>query len=292
MKKLESLPAFKRVDLAEPPGGVTWTVPACPELAAFLATKPEGLVPDVGFETPEFPLLTAHRVSGTRHFYWLANNTTNDQTARLRFEGVTGGVTRWDCESGTTTALPASTTPAGTVCELTFPALAGFWVVIDTSAKPVAATPRAAKSPWTIDVAGPWNVRVDAAAQPVTEFPNVIPDDLKAGAAAVKPLGQWSTWGLTNFSGCLDYTTTFDAAAPSGQALLVDLGKVDEAAEVWLNGKSLGQRYWAPHRFAIPTSQLRQGRNELRIRVANSAGNVYGMKLPAGLTGPVTIRTE
>ena len=67
----------------------------------------------------------------------------------------------------------------------------------------------------------------------------------------------------------------------------LDLGKVGDVAEVWLNDACLGARLWKPYRFDV-TRALREGRNTLRIAVTSGIGNL----LPYGYTdqlvpGPV-----
>jgi hypothetical protein len=71
--------------------------------------------------------------------------------------------------------------------------------------------------------------------------------------------------------------------------MVLDLGKVCHAAEVWVNGRSCGARLWAPHVFDVSTA-LHTGRNEIRVRVANLINTTYGEPAESGLLGPVTLR--
>ena len=72
--------------------------------------------------------------------------------------------------------------------------------------------------------------------------------------------------------------------------MVLDLGKVCHAAEVWVNGQSVGARLWGPYVFDV-SKALRPGMNELRIRVANLINNSYGDKQESGLLGPVTLQS-
>ncbi|MCF7818498.1 MAG: hypothetical protein K9M54_11520, partial [Kiritimatiellales bacterium] len=104
-----------------------------------------------------------------------------------------------------------------------------------------------------------------------------------------RPLQPWIAWGMERFSGVVEYTTRFNLAQPVDGAVQLDLGKVLYTAEVWLNGRSVGARLWAPHTFDI-TEALQPGQNELRIRVANLVNNNYGDLRESGLLGPVVIQ--
>lgn len=125
------------------------------------------------------------------------------------------------------------------------------------------------------------------------------------------------------FSGTASYRTNFritDEQIQSGNILLLELNKVIEIAEVYLNGKKLGLHWDPSHRFDI-TNNVKPGENYLIIEVVNSINNrLVGdaqkpaefrqtrsniNKLPnawttpfaeaplkeAGLIGPVSIRT-
>ena len=81
-------------------------------------------------------------------------------------------------------------------------------------------------------------------------------------------LQSWTDSALANYSGTALYETGFELPAVA-KKVLVDLGAVGVAAEVWVNGQHVGERGWEPFRFDI-TRAVRPGRNELRVRVANS----------------------
>jgi len=83
-------------------------------------------------------------------------------------------------------------------------------------------------------------------------------------------LASWTDSALANYSGTAIYETSFKLEAPiAGERLILDLGQVGLAAEVWVNGRKAGERAWRPFEIDI-TKQARPGSNSLRIRVANS----------------------
>ncbi|MBI5085498.1 MAG: hypothetical protein HZB13_12975 [Acidobacteria bacterium] len=111
-------------------------------------------------------------------------------------------------------------------------------------------------------------------------------------------LGSWTGTGLRNYSGSAAYEKTFQApAVPPGRRLVLDLGEVGVVAEVWLNGRRIGERVWKPFRFDV-TAAVRPGANRLRIVVTNTEANARAVAnhrglLPNirlnGLLGPVTL---
>jgi hypothetical protein len=72
------------------------------------------------------------------------------------------------------------------------------------------------------------------------------------------------------FSGTATYTTTFtiDKTAPDLEYIL-DLGKVDMAAVVSLNGKEVGKLWAAPYRINLKDF-IKQGQNTLSVQVTST----------------------
>ena len=125
-------------------------------------------------------------------------------------------------------------------------------------------------------------------------------------------LASWTDSALANYSGSARYETSFDLPQlPTRERLVLDLGEVGLAAEVWVNDQKAGERGWRPFEIDI-TPQVRRGLNRLRVRVANSnAGwmaqgdpiyerGAWGVKFaserdrlrtlhPNGLEGPVRV---
>jgi hypothetical protein len=112
------------------------------------------------------------------------------------------------------------------------------------------------------------------------------------------PLGDWSEHGLATYSGAALYTkeATLAPSRPAGQVFL-DLGRVATVAEVHVNGKPAGVRMARPFRFDI-TGLVKPGRNQIRVKVANTLANhmstyptryVFPGQTVSGLLGPVNI---
>lgn len=129
---------------------------------------------------------------------------------------------------------------------------------------------------------------------------------------AMITLFRWTDTALANYSGRGIYEREiFVPPLRGGERLMLDLGEVGLAAELWVNGMPAGERAWRPYRFDV-TGFVNAGQNHIRIRVANSdAGwqsqgdTVYpkgswGLKyqterdrlptlVPNGLEGPVRL---
>jgi len=97
------------------------------------------------------------------------------------------------------------------------------------------------------------------------------------GAPASVTLDKLISWtehpnpGVKYFSGTAIYKKTFpfrEPLPPKGRAYCLDLGDLKNIAEVKLNGKDLGIQWKPPFRVDI-TDALRDGSNELEIRVTN-----------------------
>jgi hypothetical protein len=99
---------------------------------------------------------------------------------------------------------------------------------------------------------------------------------------------------VRNYSGTASYRIAFDVGPKMlRDDLLVqlDLGKVYEVAEVWVNDEKVGVSWYRPYRVDI-TGHLKQGSNELRVDVTNVLKNYLSdgeYSHPSGLLGPVKI---
>ncbi len=94
-----------------------------------------------------------------------------------------------------------------------------------------------------------------------------------SGAPAQIVLDGLTDWkdhadpGVRYFSGTATYHKTFSYAKGTGRVWL-DLGEVQNLAQVTLNGRDLGILWHAPFSVDV-TDVLREGDNELEIRVTN-----------------------
>jgi hypothetical protein len=97
-----------------------------------------------------------------------------------------------------------------------------------------------------------------------------IPRDTTVGM-----LGSWTDLGeesMQHFSGVAKYTIDFNRPAPVAHAWLLQLGKVDRTAEVFLNGRKLATLLGPVYEIIVPASAMHD-RNTLEIKVANAMVN-------------------
>jgi hypothetical protein len=91
------------------------------------------------------------------------------------------------------------------------------------------------------------------------------------------------------FSGTIKYTAEFKLAQRPGK-LELDLGDVRDAAAVYINGKPVGKRIWAPYTFDI-TKRVKKGTNTVLVEVRNSLANtIEGQTKPFGLRSKPQLR--
>ena len=114
-------------------------------------------------------------------------------------------------------------------------------------------------------VSGPWDI--------------TFPQNL--GAPEKIQLADLESWtanddeGVKYFSGTAAYTKTLQATQSwfrPGAKILLDFGKVDDIAEVSVNGKAMGILWKPPYRVDV-TGSLKPGENQLEIKVTNQWTN-------------------
>ena len=129
---------------------------------------------------------------------------------------------------------------------------------------------------FTLTIEGPWEIS--------------FPSDL--GAPAKITLDTLKSWtvnkdeGVKYFSGTAVYTKPFEASKAflqQGSKFILDLGKVNDIAEVSVNSVPAGLLWKAPYQTDI-TGLIRKGTNRIEIKVTNEWTNrlVGDMKLAPG----------
>jgi hypothetical protein len=120
--------------------------------------------------------------------------------------------------------------------------------VVDVEPPP---KPQPIQGPWTIQFPAGWGAPEQIMLRELLSWPDHTDS------------------GVRHFSGTATYKTTFHgAAAANGCRVLLDLGRVEVIAEVWLNGKPLGT-FWKPPFVCDVTGLLQPNANELEVRVTN-----------------------
>lgn len=87
--------------------------------------------------------------------------------------------------------------------------------------------------------------------------------------------GYWEDQGLKDLNGVVWYRREIDIpASMTGKPAKVFLGRIVDADELYINGRSIGKTtYMYPQRrYPVPADVLKAGKNVLVVRVTNTAG--------------------
>jgi hypothetical protein len=113
------------------------------------------------------------------------------------------------------------------------------------------------------------------------------------------PLGDWSDYGLSFYSGGLRYSYKWKLTdVQSSHKVYLDLGDVRTSAEVKVNGKPVGVRLARPFVFDV-SDAMQAGDNDIEVEVLNTLANfmsagptkfVYKGQTVSGLLGPVKLQ--
>lgn len=141
------------------------------------------------------------------------------------------------------------------------------------------------KGEQTTNISGKWKVSM---AKPL-EYPNFSEEiELSELVNLAKP----SLY--PDFSGTIRYEIDFEVME-EGKKVLLDLGRVYEVAEVWLNGENVGVKICPPYKLEV-SQYIKRGNNNLVIEVINTlvksqkdAFSQYAIQEPTGLLGPVNL---
>lgn len=134
----------------------------------------------------------------------------------------------------------------------------------------------------TKEATGKAYMYIDQRAMPQTITGNWSLQFISGGPAlpadvVLPELKSWTTLEDTaahSFSGTAAYTMWFAKPETAGNynAFLLDLGKVEQSAEVWLNRKRIATLIGPLYQVTIPAADLREN-NLLEVRVSNSMTN-------------------
>lgn len=166
--------------------------------------------------------------------------------------------------------------------------------------------------PHQMEIAGKWQVHFDDIQKDTTvslpfDWSKATDEKMRyySGHASFTTFFQWK-----NMDARQKNLHKMDSA---GDDVKICLGNIGDVAQVWVNGKSYGYAWTAPYEVTVSKRALRNGKNELRIVVANTWHNAlqgaaegkapfegiwtnakYRTKskklLPAGLFAPIVIR--
>jgi hypothetical protein len=222
-----------------------------------------GLAPDFTYlrPAPDSNVMFIHRRLDDGDIYFLSNRVDRAESIVASFRVSGRKPELWDAATGRSHV--ASYRMEGDRTEVTVP-LDRFGSVFVIFRTPT--TERAHSEPvptWRMlqTLSGPWSIAFQAG--------RGAPE--RATFAQLADFKDNTDLGIKYFSGIATYTkeltlTSRDIGA--GQHLWLDLGQVDDLADVWVNGQLAGTAWKPPYRVDI-SAFAKAGRNRLEIKAVN-----------------------
>ncbi len=240
-----------------------------------------GLAPDFTYQKPQSDsnVMFIHRRLPAGDAYFLSNRVDRAETIEASFR-VTGlKAELWDPATGLT--VPATYRIDGDRTRVTVPLdrFGSTFVVFRKRAAEPNHLEATADRKNIAELAGPWQV----AFQP------------ERGAPATATFSQLADFrdnpdpGIRYFSGTATYTkdVQFSQQEIASGHVAIDLGKVDDLAEVWVNGKLAGTAWKPPYKVDI-TRAAKPGLNHIEIRSTNLWVNRLIGDVQPGVTKKIT----
>ncbi|MFL5787379.1 MAG: glycosyl hydrolase [Flavisolibacter sp.] len=206
-------------------------------------------------------LLYVHRRLSNGDIYWINNrkNKAENVNAVFRIAGKSPEI--WHPETGKIEKASYEINGDQTTVSLNLSPNDAVFVVFTRSSIQKAVTIPASKERIVSTIEGSWKVNFQS----------------NRGAPASAQFDQLRSWtenndsGIKYFSGTATYSKIITAPEDwlsNKKEIWIDLGTVQNLAEVVVNGKSLGIVWKAPFRINI-SSALKKGENKLEVRVTN-----------------------
>ena len=196
-----------------------------------------------------------HRTLPGTEIYWVNKPARDYQTVSLSFRVSGLKPMLWHPDSGVQEEVTYAQKDGRTEVTLNLVPDDAVFVVFAGKAADAYTVPAALQKSETA-LEGPWSVAFQEkrGAPATAEFP------------ALGSYTDSEDEGIKYFSGIADYTKTFEAEA--AEKTILDLGRVADLAEVYVNGEYCGAAWKEPYQVDI-TKAVRAGQNVLLVRVAN-----------------------
>jgi alpha-L-rhamnosidase len=221
--------------------------------------------PDFAFTKPEADstLMFVHRRLADGDLYYVDNRNDRAENLDATFRIAGREPELWDSATGATQPAPYQTSGGRTTVALHLDPYGTVFVVFRNPADSPSRQIREPAVTPVPDIEEKLNQNWMVRFQP------------ERGAPAELAFDRLTSWsrssnpGVKYFSGTATYSKDLDIPAFSGGAhLWLDLGRVNEIAEVQVNGKDLGILWKTPFKIDL-TPAVRPGINQLQIKVTN-----------------------
>ena len=277
-----------------------WNLPNVSTKSVDEFLKAEGIAEDIIVDGAASEVLYVHRKTMDTDIYWLNNRSDSLTDAKVSFRTTNKIPELWNPATGETELVSYEIKDGRTTIPLQFESWDAYFIVFKDEADALSYTKPNIQEKDAVAVKGPWTVSFqEGRGAPST-----------AELTELKSLSENADPGVKYFSGTATYKTSF--VSPISGTAYVDLGKVENIAEVILNGKPQGIAWKRP--FKLRLEGLIQGENILEVKVTNtwvnrligdSQPNVASKITyttmpfynadsplpPSGLIGPVVVKT-
>lgn len=281
-------------------GKVIWGMPP----SNILERK--GVARDVEYNTNSQNISWLHRRTTDADIYFIVNRTDTIQDINIKFRNSGMEAEIWDPVTGEIKPSSYTLIKGMAMVPVHLHERESVFVVFRNKTEIRSRTIPTLQHSLLSTISGPWTISF----QPGMGAPDKI---------EIQNLESWTVnpeAGIKYYSGTASYTKTINVPKSwlsEGTGLILDLGRVGDIAEVFINNKSVGLLWNAPFRTDI-TGLLRKGTNTIEIKVTNQWTNrlvgdqladaankilksqmrVFGGRglNDSGLLGPVTILKE
>ncbi len=251
-----------------------------------------GVEPAVEISPTDERLFQVHRVSDGRDIFLFANMYRDKELCfRAKFDTSNKTAWRWDAQTGRRGVYPCS--GKKNELEIKLSPLESLLLVFEDKSGKVFERERLGDCEQWVDVKGPWMVKM----KPVEGSEETVQ------LIELRDLSRDPRY--YGFGGKLKYRTDFYVDEPIYDVL--DVGEVHETAEVLINGKNVGLKWWGGRIFDIE-GVIRPGKNVIEIKVVTTLYNYCATRkenaiarmwtldrprvlnfMPTGLVGPVRV---
>ena len=276
-------------------------------LEKILAQK--GVEADVTFGNIKSDMSFVHRKLQSGDIYWVANHTANSKQDTFSFRVTGKKPVVWHADTGRMEDVSYSIEGGRTKVQLSLVPYDAVFVLFVEDTQQLQATIAAPVYTTMTQVVNPWKVTF----QEQRGAPKEI------SLASLTSLTEVAEPGVKYFSGVATYSNTFTVSKKQlkkkvcPKRIWLDLGDVEDLAEVTINGHTVGCVWKTPYKIDI-TEWVKAGDNVVEVRVANPWHNRMvgdeqpGMQrvtyspikfykaneplMPSGLMGPVQVVGE
>lgn len=222
----------------------------------------DGLKPDVEISGGEYLNLPyVHRSTSEQEIYWIKNPTPLAFTSEITLRTQGKKPELWHPETGQTEELSYQLTADGrTLVSVPLVGDDAVFVVFQHPTDKTSYQLSAFEEQTLLTISTPWSVSFqEGQGAPKGNFT----------FSNLQSLSQHSNPGIRFFSGKTTYKNQIQLKYKDlGSSLYIDLGKVCDLAEVFVNGQSMGTVWKSPYRCDI-SSALHAGNNQIEIHVVN-----------------------